>query len=170
MIGPQVVLERVTPDQAFVLANLFELYVHDFSEQVPVELKPNGRFDLPVDERWWNSDDHFPFFIRREGKLLGFALARRGSRVTTATEVMDVAEFFVVRGARGQGVGRSAALALFAAFPGRWEIRVRESNAAAQTFWQNVAHAWLGRAAPRTAFAAAGVAWQVLELPVISAT
>jgi predicted acetyltransferase len=166
MIEPQVVLEPIAADQAFVLANLFELYVHDFSEQVPLELKPNGRFDLPVDDCWWNSSEHFPFFIRLEGQLLGFALVRRGSRVTAAADVMDVAEFFVVRGARRRGVGRSAARALFSAFPGHWEIRVRQSNRAASTFWQNVAQCWLREPAPWTAFSVAGVDWQVLQLPV----
>lgn len=170
MIVPQVVLEPIAAEQAFVLANLFELYVHDFSEQVPLELKPNGRFDLPVDDCWWNSGEHFPFFIRGQNSLLGFALVRRGSRVTDATDVMDVAEFFVVRGARGRGVGSSAARALFAAFPGRWEIRVRQSNVAAKAFWQGVARSWLGEPPPWQAFSRAGVDWLVLELPVISAT
>jgi predicted acetyltransferase len=170
MIEPQVVLEPVAAAQAFVLANLFELYVHDFSEQVPLALKPNGRFDLPLDDCWWSSGEHFPFFIRNESNLLGFALVRRGSRVTAAADVMDVAEFFVVRGARGRGVGRSAARALFSAFSGRWQIRVRQSNVAAIAFWQSVAHSWLGEPAPWSVFSAAGVDWQVLELSVGAAT
>jgi len=168
MIEPQVVLEAIAADQAFVLANLFELYVHDFSEQVPVELKANGRFDLPIDERWWSDDAHFPFFIHSDGRLVGFALVRRGSRVSAAVDVMDVAEFFVLRGARRRGVGRSAARALFRAFPGRWQVRVRQSNEAAKTFWQKVARGWPGEPVPWTPFSVAGVAWHVLEVPVIS--
>ncbi len=164
MIEPLVVLEPVAPDQAFVLANLLELYVHDFSEQVPVDLKPNGRFDLPVDERWWQADDHFPFFIRAGGKLSGFALVRRGSRVSAATDVMDIAEFFVVRGARAKGVGTRAAHALFAAFPGKWEIRVRQTNVAAGKFWRKVAERWADGLMTVTGFSAAGVDWEVLRL------
>jgi predicted acetyltransferase len=166
MIEHQVVLEPVATEQAFVLENLFELYAHDCSEQVPLELKPNGRFALPLDDCWYSSSNHFPFLILGDGKLLGFALVRRGSRVTAASDVMDVAEFFVVRGARRRGVGRSAALTLLATFPGRWEIRVRQSNAAALAFWQGVARSWLGRPAPCTPFSAGGVDWHVLELPV----
>ena len=164
MIEPLVVLEPVARDQAFVLANLFELYVHDFSEQVPIDLKPNGRFDLPVDERWWSSGDHFPFFIRADGKLCGFALARRGSRVTAAADVLDVAEFFVVRGSRGQGVGKAAARALLTALPGAWEIRVRQTNVAAASFWRKVAASLVGEAVTVTTFSSAGVAWEVLRL------
>lgn len=164
MIEPLVVIEPIARDQAFVLANLFELYVHDFSEQVPLDLQPNGRFDLPVDERWWQSDDHFPFLLRVDGKLSGFALVRRGSRVTEQLDVMDVAEFFVVRGARGKGVGTRAAQALFAAFPGAWEIRVRKTNVAASKFWHKVAAGSAGRTPTVTAYSAKGVDWEVLRL------
>jgi predicted acetyltransferase len=164
MIEPLVVLEPVVRDQAFVLANLFELYVHDFSEQVPLDLQPNGRFDLPIDESWWQNVDHFPFFIRVGGKLCGFALVRRGSRVTAEADVMDLAEFFVVRGARTKGVGTGAAHALFAAFPGRWEIRVRQSNVAAGKFWRKVAERLAVGAATVAAFSAKGVEWEVLRL------
>jgi predicted acetyltransferase len=170
MIEPAVVLEPIPAERAFVLANLFELYVHDFSEQLPIELKPSGKFEPAIDEGWWSRGDHFPFFIRRGDSLVGFALVRQGSRVSSATDVMDVAEFFVVRSVRGHGVGRKAAHALFTAFPGRWEIRVRETNVAAIRFWQGVAHGWLGRLVPFTPFTAGGVAWHLLELPVISAT
>ncbi len=164
MIDPLVVLEPIARDRAFVLANLFELYVHDFSEQVPVDLQPNGRFDVSVDERWWDGGDHFPFLIRVGGKLCGFALVRRGSRVTQEVDVMDMAEFFVVRGERVKGVGTRAAHALFAAFPGRWEIRVRQSNVAAGRFWRKVAQRWADGAATVNAFAAKGVDWEVLRL------
>ncbi len=164
VIDPPIVLEPIVRDQAFVLANLFELYVHDFSEQVPLDLKPNGRFDVPVDERWWQSDEHFPFFIRTGGKLCGFALVRRGSRVSAVTDVMDLAEFFVVRGARTKGVGTSAAHALFAAFPGGWEIRIRQTNVAAGIFWRKVAERWADGSTTATAYAAAGVDWEVLRL------
>jgi predicted acetyltransferase len=159
-----VTLVPIDPAQAEVLSSLLELYVHDFSEQVPVELKPNGRFELPLDERWWTSADHFPFFVQSAGKLAGFALVRRGSRVTAETDVMDVAEFFVVRGLRRRGVGQAAALALFSRFPGRWEIRVRSTNTAAKSFWLRVARAWLGREAQSTPFVAQGVAWEVVTL------
>lgn len=161
---PGVTLVKIDPSQAQVLASLLELYVHDFSEHVPVPLKPSGRFELPLDERWWTAVDHFPFFVHHEGSLAGFALVRRGSRVTSELEVMDVAEFFVVRGLRRRGVGQAAAHALFSAFPGSWEVRVRRSNAAAQRFWSGVARSWLGHDAARAPFSAQGVEWDVLRL------
>jgi predicted acetyltransferase len=163
-----VALEPITRDQAPVLRNLFELYVHDFSEYVPIDLQPSGRFDVPVGDQWWAREDHFPFFIRASGKLGGFALVRRGSRVSAATDVMDVAEFFVLRGARRHGVGSAAAVALFDMFPGAWEIRIRRANPAALKFWVRVAASWLGQPVAAQPLSIEGVDWDLLRVePVL---
>ncbi len=164
-VSPQSIsLQPISRDEAPTLRNLFELYAHDFSETVPLELRPSGRFEVPVSDRWWDDADHFPFFIRDEERLCGFALARRGSRITIATDVMDVAEFFVIRGARGKGLGAAAAHALFAAFPGRWEVRVRQTNPLANRFWARVAQTWAGRPIASEAFTTDDVAWDVFRL------
>jgi predicted acetyltransferase len=159
----RVVLEPVAKEQAAVLQNLFELYAHDFSEHVSLELKPTGRFDVLVGDHWW-TDDHYPFFIRNDEKLCGFALIKRGSKFTRAMDVMDVAEFFVVRGARGRKIGATAAHALFNTFVGGWEIRVRQSNAAALTFWSHAVTQWLGRPIVSTHVVFEGVDWNVLRI------
>jgi predicted acetyltransferase len=159
-----VALEPITRDQAPVLRNLFELYAYDFSEYVPIDLQPSGRFEVPVGDQWWAREDHFPFFIRADGKLGGFALARRGSRVNAATDVMDVAEFFVLRGARRHGVGSAAAIALFGMFPGAWEIRIRRANSAALTFWAKVAASWLGHPVAAQSLSIDDVDWDLLRV------
>jgi predicted acetyltransferase len=143
--GALWVLDVIAPEEAATLHSLMQLYAHDFSEFMPLEVEPNGRFALPATEHWWSRDDHFPFFIRRDGKLAGFALVRRGSRITGDPEVMDMAEFFVLRGERRHGIGRSAAHALFAAFPGTWEVRVRRTNVPAHRFWLGALEAWASR-------------------------
>jgi len=164
-------LDPIAQGEISVLENLFQLYVHDFSEQLPIDLEPSGLFEVAL-EQWWKRDDHFPFFIRsaEQGKLLGFALVRRGSRVTGESQVMDVAEFFVVRGARARGVGRAAAHALFARFREPWEIRVRESNLLAQKFWSGVVTSWLGRTLVSEPFLRDGVTWSLLRVPAASAS
>jgi predicted acetyltransferase len=158
-----VVLDPITRESAPVLNNLFELYAYDFSEQMPLELDASGRFGVTPGELWWTRDDHFPYLIRRADKLMGFALVRRGSRVTGEPEVMDVAEFFVLRGARSTGVGRSAAHALFDAFPGTWEVRVRRSNVAALRFWSRAAEAWLRQPVTSQPTCIDGADWDVLR-------
>jgi predicted acetyltransferase len=156
-------LEPITRESASILDNLLQLYAHDFSEHVPLRMNTSGRFEIAAGEEWWTRDDHFPYLIQWHGELVGFALVRRGSRLTEE-DVMDVAEFFVVRGARGKGIGRSAAFALFHAFPGVWEVRVRRTNAAAMHFWSRVAADWLGHPMMLTSpFSKDGVDWDLLQ-------
>ncbi|HKO91375.1 MAG TPA: GNAT family N-acetyltransferase [Polyangiaceae bacterium] len=159
-----VALEPVTVQSAPILANLFELYVYDFSEHMPLQIQPSGRFERAPGEEWWTRHDHFPFLIRWQGALAGFALVRKGSRVTPAPDVMDVAEFFVLRGLRGKGIGKTAAHALFQAFPGAWEVRVRRTNVAARGFWSRAAETFLNQPVAISPFSVDGVDWDVLRL------
>jgi predicted acetyltransferase len=178
-VAPPVVLEPIAEDMAPTLRNLFELYAYDFSEYVPLAMTDAGRFDVSVAETWWTRDDHFPFFLRVEDvappepasrphpervALAGFALVRLGSRVTGERDVMDLAEFFVLRALRGRGIGRSAAHALFGAFPGPWEIRVRCANVPAREFWARVVEAWLGRPVRPAPFSLEGMDWNVFRV------
>ena len=47
-----------------------------------------------------------------------------------------MAEFFVLKKYRRTGVGVKAARHIWCRYPGRWELRVLETNTPAQMFWQ----------------------------------
>jgi predicted acetyltransferase len=47
-----------------------------------------------------------------------------------------MAEFFILRKYRHQGIGARAAWELFDRFPGRWEVFEIIENTAAQEFWR----------------------------------
>lgn len=76
---------------------------------------------------------------------------------------MDVAEFFVLRGERRRKVGARAANALLSAFPGCWEIRVRQANVPARAFWSRVVAARAGSVEP-SAYTQNGVDWFVFAI------
>lgn len=118
------------------LENLLELYIHDFSEILGHGPRENGRFGYDGLDAYWNEPGRFPFLIRADGQLAGFALVSRGSQVSGDATVFDVVEFFVVRGLRRRGVGAAAATRLFSSLAGTWEVRVMEQNAGAQAFWK----------------------------------
>ena len=71
-----ITVDPAGPDQASLLGNLLELYVHDLSDVFPIELGPDGRFgyqDLP---RYWQEPDRrFAFIVRTDRDPLGFVLA-----------------------------------------------------------------------------------------------
>lgn len=141
------VLEPIARQDAAVLGNLFELYLHDMSETFPLELGADGRFGyerLPT--FFAEPERHFPFWIRCGGALAGFALAMRGSPATDDPTHLDVAEFFVLRRYRRTGVGREAAFALFDRLRGHWVVRVSTGNARGSAFWPGVVAAYTGGA------------------------
>lgn len=132
-------LRRATPDMASLLENLLELYIHDLSAIFPVEPGPDGRFGyarLPL--YWSDPAARHAFVIESGGRVAGFALATRGSPASDDPTVLDVAEFFVLRGHRRAAVGRRAAMALWDELPGQWIVRVAEANRAGLAFWREV--------------------------------
>ncbi|MEO6419837.1 MAG: GNAT family N-acetyltransferase, partial [Polyangiaceae bacterium] len=66
----------------------------------------------------------------------GFALVHRGSRLSGAEDVWDMAEFFVLRKHRRTGIGSEVARQIFREHEGKWEVRQRRANAAATAFWR----------------------------------
>lgn len=134
-----VSLDAATAADATLLGNLLELYAHDLSDVFEVVLGPDGRFGYPRLSLYWSEPDRrFAFIIRAEGQIAGFVLATRGSPATEDPEVLDVAEFFVLRRYRRRGVGQRAALLLWRRLPGRWTVRVAEENRGGLAFWGDV--------------------------------
>jgi predicted acetyltransferase len=132
-----VLIELVpaAPEQEPIIANLLQLYAHDFSEFHHLELGADGRFGYQPLPLYWSDPDRYPFLIQVDGKLAGFALVKRGSEFSDRETVWDVAEFFVVRAYRRQGIGLKAAHEVWRKFPGPWEVRVMQSNRTALDFW-----------------------------------
>ena len=132
-------LDPATANDAPLIENLLQLYLHDLSEAFPIDLGPDGRFaydTLPL--YWIETARRFAFLIRYRATVAGFILVTRGSPASDDPDVFDVAEFFVLRRYRRSGVGRRAAILIWDRFPGRWIVRVSEGNRGAVPFWRNV--------------------------------
>ena len=140
----QVHIVPVAQSEQTVLRHLIELYVYDFSELIGLDVDEQGRFAFPDLAPWWTDRGRHPFFLRVQGKLAGFALVQARSALSGAEGVYDMAEFFVLRKYRRRGVGEQAAHALFARFPGAWELRQRPANVAATAFWRQVIDRYTG--------------------------
>jgi len=162
VVDAVVTLEPASPDRAPLLSNLLALYMHDMSEIFAVEVGADGRFvydKLPL--YWSEPERRFPFLIRSGGKLAGFALVTRGLSGDDAPELLDVAEFFVLRGYRRSGVGREAALLLFGRLPGRWIVRVSEGNRGGVPFWRSTVHQFTSGAFTESKRPGSPHAWRV---------
>jgi predicted acetyltransferase len=135
----RLVLERAAAAQRAPLENLFQLYVHDFSEfwrpGQGADIGDDGRFPpYPPLEAYWNEAGREARFIRSAGALAGFALLNAHSHSGIACD-WNVGEFFVARPYRGSGIGSLVLRQLIADHSGRWEVAIAERNLPAQAFW-----------------------------------
>jgi predicted acetyltransferase len=157
----QIELVHAAPEHAPILANLLELYMHDFSEFYSVEIGADGKFSYPSLTSYWSEPDRFPFLVKTVGNLAGLALVKLSSAAVGTGKVWDVAEFFVLRAYRRQGLGTRLAHQLWRQFPGPWEVRVMRSNVAGGKFWRQAIRAFTGsRVGPRLV-KKDGVSWHV---------
>ena len=112
-----------------LIQHLLQLYIYDFSMFTDEDVDEHGLFGYRFLDHYWTDPDRHPFLIRHNDLIAGFAFVRSGPP-------FDMAEFFVLRKYRRQSVGLHAARALFAMFPGEWQVRQLEANAAAIAFWR----------------------------------
>jgi predicted acetyltransferase len=131
-------------EQEPILANLLELYAHDFSEFHDLEIREDGRFGYKFLPLYWSDPDRYPFLVKVDGNLAGLILVMRGPAVFGNHVVWDMAEFFVLRGYRRRGIGTLMAHEIWRRFLGAWEVRVMQSNVAANHFWAHAVSTFAG--------------------------
>ena len=143
--SPSVRVELVpaSREQEPIVAQLLELYIHDFSELLDIDVGEDGRFGYPRLPLYWSEPDSHPFLVRVTGRYAGLVLIRRERNASNA--VWDVAEFFVLRAYRRRGIGNQIAHQLWRGFPGLWQVRVLDTNIAGTRFWSHAVSAFLGR-------------------------
>jgi predicted acetyltransferase len=144
--GLQVEVVPASSDQSVIVANLFELYAHDFSAFHEMDIGDDGRFGFAELSVFWSEPNRHAFLLRYSRRLAGFALVKKGSEITKRETVWDMAQFFVLRRYRRYGVGTEAARQIWSRFPGEWEVRVMERNKVAYRFWGHAIKTAFGEA------------------------
>jgi len=157
----QIELVPAAPEQESIMANLLELYAHDFSEFHNLELGADGRFGYKPLPLYWSEPDRYPFLIKVDGRLARLALVKRGSEVSESESVWDIGEFFIVRAYRRQGIGMKAAHEVWRRFPGPWEVRVMQLNRTALIFWERAITKFNGEAVHPASIEKDGECWYV---------
>lgn len=134
---PHVTLRRVGRRDVPIVKRLLPLYIYDLvGERWGVER--DGSYAPPAWHRqFWRRDGRYHFVVRVDGRPAGFALVRELPAVG-GLPAREMAEFFVLRLYRRRGIGTRVARALFARFPGRWELSVLTWNVTARPFWRRL--------------------------------
>jgi len=130
-------LQKIPVEEKSVLRSLMQLCLHDYSEFNGEDVNEHGLFEYKYVDHYWTEPGRYPFFVKVSGKLAGFALARTLDAEGDET-MYSLAEFFIMRKYRRQGIGTEVAVRLFDMFPGEWHVGQELGNIPAQTFWKKV--------------------------------
>ena len=141
----KIEVESARIEQSHVLENLIQLYVYDFTEYVPMILGPDGRYEYSRLPLYWTARERYPFIVKVDGRLAGFALVKKGSDFSGDESVWDMAELFIVRCERRRGTGCAVAAHIWRLFPGPWEVPVMPHNSRAFEFWKTSIARFIGR-------------------------
>lgn len=142
-MSPGVEIISATTAQISVVANMMQLYIHDFSEfwfdQPQGDLQADGLYALPENlQSYWDAPDRAALLVKLGDNMAGFALLNGHAHSGKPVD-WNMGEFFILRKYRRAGVGTAAVQAVFAKFPGRWETAVARRNVGAEAFWRHLA-------------------------------
>ena len=109
-----------------------------FQSTTKMDIQENGLFAAypRLEDYWKEGNNRFPYILQKDGKYIGFALVRVIE--SEQRTYFSIAEFFVMKKYRRQGIGKSAAQQVFNLHRGAWEVFQKESNKPAQIFWKKV--------------------------------
>ncbi len=129
---------KATQQQKSVLCNLMELYQYDLSEIEAKDVDVCGLFGYRYLDLYWTEPERHPFLVKVDDKLAGFVLVNQHTYLYRDNDAMSIAEFFILKKYRNQGIGEQVATQIFDQFPGSWEVRQTAFNPGAQAFWSKV--------------------------------
>jgi predicted acetyltransferase len=131
-------VRKASMEERPILRRLMELYQYDFSEFDGADLSPLGIYDYPYLDHYWVEAERSPYLVRVNGHLAGFVLVARNNYLTRLKDAWVIAEFFILRKYRHQGVGEFTARYIFDFFHGDWQVGQITQNLAATVFWRKV--------------------------------
>ncbi|MBQ9040079.1 MAG: GNAT family N-acetyltransferase [Clostridia bacterium] len=130
-------LQRVTPDQRQLLFNLNQKYLYEMTNYYDDPLDERGNLHYGHFDEYFTDPARTALLIYDGDALAGFAMLNPCSYFGgTVDHVM--AEFTIFPMYRRRHLATGAAEAIFERWPGRWEVKFNEKNAAARSLWTGV--------------------------------
>lgn len=134
----EIRLELMCVEQKSLLVQLMELYMHEFSVYENIDINEYGYYGYGHIDDYWNEDGRFPYLIRVDNKIAGFALVCPHCDYISGENSRCIGEFFIMPKYRRKGIGLYVATKLFNNHPGFWEVCYLRNNLLAANFWKKV--------------------------------
>ena len=133
-----VALHLMSVDEKFLLIRLMELYNYEFSLFSNNDINEYGYYEYDHINDYWNEEGRFPYLIRVDGKIAGFALICPHCNYRMEEGAQCIGEFFVMFKYRRMGIGLKVATQLLDNHRGLWEIFYWRNNILASRFLEKV--------------------------------
>ena len=133
-----ITLHLMSVDDKYLLIRLMELYNYEFSAYSNDDINEYGYYGYDHIDDYWNEEGRFPYLIRADGKIAGFALICPHCDYRKEKGARCIGEFFVMLKYRRKGIGLKAVTQLFDKHRGLWEICYWKNNLSAGQFWKKV--------------------------------
>ena len=125
-------------DDKSLLVRLMELYNYEFTAYDNTDINEYGYYGYDHIDDYWNEEGRYPYLIRVDGKIAGFALVCPHCKFIDGDNVRSIGEFFVMIKYRRMGIGLQVATELFNRHKGTWEVCYLRNNIPASNFWKKV--------------------------------
>ncbi len=131
-------IEKIENKDKSVLNNLFQLYLHDITASLSMDVNEHGLFEYNEIDYYFNNDSkHFAYFIKVSGNIAGFVLIDDNFMVLTKdNNNFDLSEMFVLNAYKGKGIGNIVANKVFDMHKGTWEVKPVPRSEGAKRFWE----------------------------------
>ena len=136
-----VKLTRLQGKDKSVLQNLFQLYLHDITASLPMDVNEHGLFEYNyLDLYFLEQKNRYAYFIHINNQLAGFVLIDDEFMVLDKEieDKYDLSELFLLNAYKRKGYGEIVAKKLFDMYRGSWEIRAVPRSEGANKFWIKV--------------------------------
>ncbi len=105
-----VTLHLMSVDEKALLIRLMELYSYEFTAFSNDDINEYGYYGYDHIDDYWNENGRFPYLIRADGKIAGFALICPHCDYREEPDARCFGEFFVMLKYRRMGIGKQVAM------------------------------------------------------------
>jgi len=133
-------IEKIENKDKSVLTNLFQLYLHDITASLAMDVNEHGLFEYNEIDYYFNGDkNHYAYFIKVDNQYAGFALIDNNFMVLEKKENnYDFSEMFILNAYKGKGIGKIVADKIFDIHRGNWEVKPVPRSDGAKRFWERI--------------------------------
>lgn len=131
-------LQAVERGQEAALFQLFQLYYYENSDWAEEDIGEDGLFDVcPESIASYVTDPaKRAYWIRKDGALAGFVVTEK-VHLPDGGVAEELADLFILKRYRRQGLASAAVLELASIFDGPWLVAVYRNDTRATAFWQD---------------------------------